>query len=178
MIRCFIQGAQGVGKTTLVGAVTQKLPNNCSVKMVGGVARALADEGITFDVHTKPEDYYGYYYKHLQNFSNVKADYVLFDRSVLDVITYARMLLGKGNFVEKLGFELFKIMQPHIDVIAYIPIEIPLVVDGERNMNAEDQSGFDRALMEIMRETGVRFDKVRGTVKQRSDRLLSLLLRQ
>lgn len=160
--RFLIEGAQSVGKTTLINELPN-LFNDYSVTPVAEVARNLIKHGITHDTETKHTDYYAYFSEHLKNFNTYNSDIVLFDRSVLDVIAFARINLGKGSWVEKLGFEIATLIKPEISGILYIPIEFPVVSDGIRNTDEQTRRQFDSVLLDVINELGISHTIVSGS---------------
>ena len=103
------------------------------------------------------------------------GDIILFDRSIIDVIVYSRLLLGKDNYVEKLGIELFNLIKKNIDVIFYLPIQFPIIDDGIRNPDAYAQMRFDELLKEIMQELNINCTVVRGSMWERNNLLFKTI---
>lgn len=165
--RFLIEGAQSVGKTTLINALPSLFHNEYEVLAVAEVARSLIKYGISHDTETKPTDYYAYFSEHLKNFNTSNGDIVLFDRSVLDVITFARINMGRGSWVEKLGFEIAALIKPQIHGILYIPIEFPVVCDGVRNTDEQSRRHFDSVLLEIIQELELNHIVISGTLDSR-----------
>lgn len=169
-VKCLVQGAQGVGKTTLVenirGVVSKDFEVGCSFE----VAKELIEKGIRKDMETRIEDYYAYFAEYLRHFKEHGERIVFFDRSVLDVIVFARMCLGRDSWVEKLGFEIFGLIKDEISCVFYIPIEFDIVEDGVRNINESERNFFDETLKDVMKEAGLSYITVEGGVDRRCER--------
>lgn len=174
-VRCLVEGAQGVGKTTLVNGVAGEVISNNLVTCVEDIARPLINLGVGYGYNTRLEDYYAYYWKHLENWQMDHGPIVLFDRSIIDVILYSRLLLGKGHDVEKLGIELFKLMKGKISAVVYLPVEFQLTPDGVREMLPTQQTEYDRALLELLQELNITYRRITGTIEVRRQTLIDLL---
>lgn len=175
MIRCFVQGAQGVGKSTLINSMEHETISAHSVRVVTEVARELIKEGVGFDSKVSPIDHCAYYYKNLHNFRIATGDIILFDRSIIDVITFSRILSGRNNWVEKLGKEIFQLIQKDISLIVYLPIEFTIRHDDIRKTTFEEQSSYDRVLLEIMHELDIKYYTLNGDLTKRKNKLKGLL---
>ena len=175
-IRCLVEGAQSVGKTTLISSVSRRIiDKEMEIIPVWSIARELADAGFGHDYQTGIADYYMYYAKHLENWRTSKEGILLFERSLLDVIVYSRLLLGPGHQVEKLGIELYKIIEKEINAVVYLPIEFYPVPDGFRDASVESQKAFDRILLDIMNELAVPYQTITGSIEVRSQNLIDFL---
>lgn len=170
-VRCLIQGSLSVGKTTLIQEFLKNNRKKYSIDVAPDVARVLATKGILRDKETRIEDYFAYYYQHLAFFNNTQADVVLFDRSVLDVMTFARMSFGHGSWVEQLGGEIFSMMKGKIHNVIYIPIEFPLVSDGVRSNDESLRTTFDATLSSVLMDYNVTFNTISGPLEDRIKQL-------
>ncbi len=175
-VRCFVQGAQGTGKSTLIHAVSRDGIGQYSVQVVEDVARSLLEKGLSHSMGTRVEDYYAYYAERLKGYREIRADVVLFDRSILDVAAYSRILMGPGNWVERLGFEILELVRRDLTMIAYLPIEFPLVQDGVRDADIQSQARFDATLRTVMQELGLGYITITGDLEARKGELTRLLL--
>ena len=167
-IKCLVQGAQGVGKTTLIKEIQKLSETDMAIGASQEVARSLIRIGVKRDLSTRIEDYYAYLSEYLRHFREQNEPIVLLDRSVLDVIVYARMCIGTDSWVEKLGFEILELIRSKISCIFYIPIEFDVVYDGVRNTNESDRKLFDQILKKVMNDAELSYITLRGSIDQRS----------
>jgi nicotinamide riboside kinase len=172
-----VEGAQGVGKTTLVEGVAGELIYGKPVTYVTDVARFLIGLRVGYGYKTKLEDYYAYYWKHLENWRTAQGPVVVFDRSIIDVIVYSRLLLGKGHYVERMGIELFELMKCKISAVVYLPVEFDLKPDGTREPLLSQQSEYDRELLEVMEELNITYKRIAGQIEVRRQTLIDFLHR-
>lgn len=174
-VRCLIQGSFSVGKTTLIQESLNTLQSKYKIAVAPDVARVLATKGIFRDSETRIEDYFAYYYQHLAFFNSIYSDIVLFDRSVLDVMTFARMSFGNGSWIEQLGGEIFNAMRSKIHKVVYIPIEVPIVHDGVRSTDESLRSTFDTTLHSVFKDYNVSVSTICGPLVDRISQFSSLL---
>ena len=179
----FIQGAQGVGKSTLLQEfVKNEKSDKCL--LIDGIARNLKLEGVSYDKQTKLLDYYSYYNSYLNMYNkyifnnNENYDKVFFIRSVLDVIVYTRLNSNCKSYpqIEKFGIELFNSIRHKVDKIIYLPIEIPLIRDGIRNNSSLFQRKFDNELLLLFDEQNIEYITLNGSLENRLQLLNELIV--
>jgi len=178
-IRVAVSGAHGVGKTTFCRDLKATLESRAgrvagSVELVTEVARTLSAEGIPINRETAEDQYALFFEKHISNlFRETQADFVVYDRTILDSIAYATT---NGNLAPP-WIQFTKTVSQHvlnrIDVYFFIPIEIPLHDDGVRHTDADYQSQLDNAIMQVLRECRPSFTIVTGTREQRVHQALN-----
>jgi nicotinamide riboside kinase len=167
-IKCFVQGAQGVGKTTLIKHMLKKASPQIEIGASLEIARNLIKLGINNDLNTRIEDYYAYYSVWLREFRKHNEAIVLMDRSILDDIAYARICIHADSWVEKLGFEILELIRKDISYVFYIPIEFDAVEDGVRDTSESYRMRFDKTIKEVMEDARLPYITLRGSVQERS----------
>ena len=172
----FVEGASGVGKTTLIESLKGKYCEGLRIKIVDEVARILIKHGVSYGVKTKEMDYFIYLYAYINNFRLAEGEIVFFDRSIIDVIVYSRIALGKGNPIELVAFEFLHYIRKQVSGVIYIPIEFPLIADGIRSGDLNQQRLFDSELHSLLiHEIDIPVYEVRGSTIEREEKIFSII---
>jgi len=175
-----VSGAHGVGKTTLCfdlqSALEAQKERPPSVCVLTDVARTLRTEGIRINRETEDSQYALFFEKHVCNLlADHSADYIIYDRTVLDSIAYAAV---NGNLHEhwiRFMKSLSSLIMKKIDLYFFVPIEFPLRGDGIRDTEIEYQRHLDQALAEFVRQCRPEFQLITGTRSERLRLALDLI---
>jgi nicotinamide riboside kinase len=170
MLNFFLQGAQGTGKTTMLDELTKLKFENYEINAVKMIVRKeIQNQNLSRGIGTTMMDYFTYYSIYLSaftdNFSNHSIN--IFDRSIIDPVVFSRMKFGKDNQIEKLGKELYRLINCNLHGIIYIPIEFDMIDDGFRSLDSSPQKEFDATLYSILNEWAVDYITLHGSINER-----------
>lgn len=155
--RIAVSGAHGVGKTTFCDDLKIALQSddwgNNSVHVVTDVARSLKAEGIPINQETVADQYAPFFERHFLNlFVDNDADFVIYDRTILDSLGYAtangNLALPWMRLIKTIALRVI----PSIRIYFFIRIEFDLEDDGVRHIGSAYQAQVDQAIMEVLRE--------------------------
>lgn len=175
----FLQGAQGVGKTTLLQDI--QVAPKFRYMPFGEIARKLIKAGVGHGLNAPKDDYFAYIQRHLHNFNFYLKncndyDWFIGDRSIIDVLVYTRICHGRShNYVAGVCEEVFEILREHIALIIYIPIDFDVVDDGIREASPILQMQYDTELKQVLQGLNHPFHCVKGSRSHRSDQINDLL---
>lgn len=134
-----------------------------TVELVTDVARTLYAQGIPINQETEDSQYALFFEKHLANlFHNSSADFVIYDRTILDSISYAQ---ANGNLAAswlQFAKTVAKNTIGRIDMYFFIPIEFPLHKDGVRPPDVRYQAQVNQAILEVLDECGPKYTTIVG----------------
>jgi len=164
----FLQGAQGVGKTTLIEALKVCEISGFQVNVVKAITRGhYLSDSLSRESETTDLDFFTYFNFHLSALKKCPYGINVFDRSLIDTIVFSVLKYGKNNPIELLGKEIISTQLQEIHGIIYIPIEFSMDNDGFRNLEVEKQAKFDVELVTIINELGIAHETIVGTVDNR-----------
>src|ERR1043166_2086223 len=134
-LRVAVSGAHGVGKTTFCSDLQSSLQSMGGkaprVHLCTEVARALQAEGIPINRGTEEWQYALFFQRHLSNLVvDHMTDYVIYDRTMLDSLSYAVVNNNLHESWVEFVISLFAELSKRIDVYFFIPIEFALESDG------------------------------------------------
>lgn len=182
MIKLGISGAQSVGKTTtchkLVSVIDRKYKGEVSTNLVSEVARGLIVQGVTSDKETREEDYARYMSKHINNFFNANSCTIgLFDRTLVDVLAYARANRNLHHYWLQLLEDLVKIVSKAFNIYYLVPIQsiVPLEDDGIRETDPEYRQAIHSELENILKSYFPDYITLYGEVDSRANRAFQSL---
>ena len=157
-----LTGAHGVGKTTILYNLEH--PN----KLQELARKYLIKDKKPSDMTDKERRVFQYKYWDLLEKTEDNHNDFISDRSLIDVLAYQLDI----DSVFEVYARLIKLLSRY-DILFYIPIEFPLVVDDVRSPEIEYQLLIDmriRSLLNIFQESHddiVRIYTIKGTVSQR-----------
>lgn len=141
-MRIVFTGPQGTGKTTLVEALS-KHEMFKDYYMSAGISRRLAKEGYKINEEGTEETQLAVMAVHSKNaeYKNLIADRCAIDCLCYTIYLFENHKLGEGatDLVEKMHIETERLCKEY-DFIFYVPVEIPLVADGNRSSNEKFQT--------------------------------------
>jgi predicted ATPase len=164
-----VTGAHAVGKTLLCNRLVQALESIVNIKMIPEVARLLISRGIPMNEKVSEHGIVTYIYEYLKLCRLTKADLVISDRSVFDLLAYisvSRPTEVRDTFV-KLTEEIVYQEVARTDVYVYTPIEFEMVVDDVRPADSAYQVAIDEKVRNLLGHFGARTLTVRGTIDER-----------
>ena len=167
MIRVVITGSHSVGKTTLANKLVEQLSDMC-------ITSAVAEEPIEVvrRHHPGAGNLDTLYMRLLEeHFSRLHSPSgcvcCLYDRSLLDLLTYYR-LEGPGNpAFASLLTELLHWYVASINLFFYLPMEFPLVADGRRPLSEAYRIQVDEMLKAVAGEATISWTVIEGSIEER-----------
>lgn len=168
MIRVVITGSHSVGKTTLANRLVEQLS-------AMGMTTVVAEEPIEVvrrhhpGIAGNPDILYlrllEEHFSRLHSPSGCAC--CIYDRSLVDLLTYYR-LEGPGNpaFISLVS-ELLRWYVASIDLFFYLPMEFPLVADGRRPVSEAYQTQVDEMLKTVAGEAAIEWTVIAGSIEER-----------
>lgn len=156
-IRIGVSGAHGVGKSTFCADLRVCLQEirskDCRIEVVADVARTLLKQGVGINKNTREEEYPLFFDLHLRNIlSERSADFVIFDRTILDSVAYA----GVNEHLHPNWLSFVKSVTSYIaqqfEFYFFIPIEFALERDGVRPSEKDYQHAIEREIKSLLDE--------------------------
>ncbi len=172
----YIQGSQGVGKSTLLADYINSTELN--IKRFDNIARSLIKKGVSHGIEAAKDDYFAYIHRHIYNhnfFTTHRNNYDLFisDRSIIDVIVYSLIRFNEDeiNYVYELCCEFYTLIAKDIDEIFYIPIEFEMTDDGVREFSKNKQLLYDSNLVKVFNTLGINYFTISGNPFERTQKI-------
>ena len=181
-MRITMCGSFSTGKTTLVRSFADRLTRERQrdVFVIEEVARRVISEGFPLDRDASLEAYFHYVYYQLQAERLGRNHHdVVSDRSLLDSLAYLhvsrdpRMTESFMNMLTEIVWR----ETVYFDYYCYVPVEFSPVDDGIRSIDHEYQQLVDREMVKLLKYYGVRTVKVSGTIENRVNTLMELMLK-
>ena len=154
-MRIAFTGAQGTGKTTLIRALSNYLPNyTVYEELVRGLAKTSKVK-INKEADDASQDIISTEHLRVAVESYYSNKNVIFDRCVLDSYVYAkdsydRKLISKSCVEYATSvIDIINRYYPY-DMVIYIPPKLDLVEDGVRDTNVEYRDNIDSIFREVI----------------------------
>lgn len=168
-MRIGISGAQGVGKTTLIDAVT--ISGYTKVKEVIRKMDVPINKDGTFESQLQIMTAHGI---------NVQEKNIITDRSIIDSFAYGWWSYNNGIFTKQ-QFDLmeayFKAILPWYDFHFYIPPEFPMEEDGIRDTDVVYRNEVDFLMNMIFSKYKISPHRLNGSVENRAGEFLEIVNR-
>jgi nicotinamide riboside kinase len=186
-IRVALMGAHGTGKTTLSGALVERL-NRLGIKAVSlpEAPRLICDRAgdPTFfrrGSNTPLRQDLILLVHLLQELNSLLCDVgvVISDRSLLDHWAYTLALFDQELIDEGLSRIYDSFIADHCrnyDLIFFLPIEFEVVDDGTREGDRDFQSGIQRNMLDLVQKYGLHVLMTRGSLEERTDFCLGAIM--
>lgn len=143
-MRVAITGSHRAGKTTLLAELARLLPG---YPLWPEPYEQLAEEGYLFSAVPSLEDFEAQLERALTNLRDSEAD-ALFDRCPLDLLAYLLCHREGGHFVLADWVLPIQAALSQLDLIVYVPIEVPDRI----HLVASEDAHFRREVDEQLRE--------------------------
>ncbi len=165
-------GSFSTGKTTLANVFAREW----DVPLLPEVAREVVRLGFPLDQSATAETETLIFLKQWRA-EAVHEDFVA-DRSIYDVLAYADWVMEHNDADRKenhLWYESREIallnLRARYDVVFYLPIEFPIVLDGLRPDDTAFQTDIDRRIRTLLEQEDVSFHTLSGSVEERRDQV-------
>lgn len=164
-------GAQGVGKTTLLDALSRLYSN---LKPMPSIQRELASRGFVRLNEDGDEESQRLLFD-ANLYSIVCNDNIITARSPIDVLAYTKDLYFNGDLRSReLAYQLKMTKQwlsslRQDDILLYIPIEFEPKADGVRSIDPVYQECIDKRIKNRLDEFGCAYTEVKGEFQERLD---------
>ncbi len=184
MFKIALTGSHGVGKTTLLEALAERLSLLGKVVAVPEVARDLiAEVGDSRILHR------GHYGGSIDTYILARqleldsqawlgdAKFALHDRGMMD--NWAYWTLRNPAEVASLHGQLFlnlaKRWAKHYDLVVHLPVEFKLYLDGVREDDEAFRQAVDSEVLAAWHNAGIRPVTVGGSMNERADKIMALI---
>ena len=163
----------------MVEAVGLRLKGLCpnDAEVISETARKVLALGFPTNQDEFFETCYKFLEVQLQAERNCKSKHVISDRSLVDFLAYIRankdMKLPKA--LVSLIEEIVRWESKYFDLYCILPIEFGLVLDDLRSPDVEHQKAVDKTLRAILREFKLPHKQIRGTIEQRTEKIMAIL---
>lgn len=181
--KIYLCGTQGTGKTTVLKALQEKLPD---YTIVTEVVRQLAKSGVEINENGNIDGQNRIFSTYSQILS--QDDNQISDRYFVDVLAYTKWLADNAPSDEKQTWNTLLMEQSsttalfdlysrlHHDIlVVYFPIEFDVVADGVRSVDNNFREEIDRNIQFILNTSIVEYIAVSGTVEERVAQILEAL---
>lgn len=166
-MKIIIAGAHGVGKTTLA----HKLKEQLGLPLLPDVAVEAFEKGFAISENTPPEVQFWMFARQLE--LEKMADRFIGDKCLIDYSVYADIIF-EDDRVKSLLAEMIK-NNIKYDYIFYLPVEFPIEDNGIRSLDPEFQKAVDRRYLEILKDWGLPFVFLPGSIDDRLQKALSVI---
>jgi len=170
-MRIAIAGSHGVGKTTLAKALAKRL----NFKYIPDIVREEAiKKGFVINENTPPEVQLWLVSRQWELENTTPENWVA-DKSLFDFLIYGEIVLKNENVLNVIREMVTR--NANYDFVFYLPIEFPLELDGVRSENLRFQKDVDSRYRKKLKELGVKYIVLSGSVEERVEKALKYLNR-
>lgn len=167
-----VSGAPGVGKTSVVDEVARQVSRRHEVQLSKDVARSLARQGVQINTESSVNDYLAFLTVRLRDMLKLRADVVIYDRTLLDILTFMELNGDAHGWLRELIEELIRWQMSQLSLYFYIPIEFESEEDGVRIAAPELNRRIDEITLGLLREYREDFITLRGSISERVNTVL------
>jgi len=172
-LRIAVIGSHCTGKTTLCHQVRDTLVlRGYDCRLFEGIGRRIAARGFPLDQHCTMDTYFAFITAHMTNLAAAPSGISLYDRSILDFAAYVRANANASPGFDEMLVALCRLSLISFDLVYYLPPEIILVADGQRNTDIQYRSEVDRCLVDLLEQLGAEYVSVVGDTPIRLQRIL------
>lgn len=172
-----LTGTHSVGKTTLLNSLFNCLSGTYEVKIVPEAARLLIDKGFKMNFEITEYGILNFARYYLHQFRIQNADYLISDRSIIDL--YAYISVNKNPKVRseiiKLIEEIVFLEKERIHYYFYMPIEFSMENDSVRPSDNAYRMEVDLKIKESFSIFGIRYYELKGSLEERVTKALEIL---
>lgn len=161
-----LTGTHGVGKTTLGEKILESLPGYL---FIPEPFVQLEEKGHSFSHPPQPEDFSTQLSYSIEQIDLDEPD-VIFDRCPLDLLAY--LYETGGTKATQHFYTKVREAMNEIDLLVFVPIETPDVIDASGYEFPELRTKVDDLLHEWIDDFDIETIRVSGTPRQREEQLL------
>ncbi len=172
LVRIGIIGAHSVGKTTLANALAEELSTAGDAVVAAEPIRDLEQELRALDPTRR---YLRLLEAHFARLDQPGCEFCIYDRTLLDLLTYFRLEGPDEPVIARLLQELLRWYAPEFTLFIHLPIEIPLVRDDRRPPSEEYRARVDRELRPIAEQAGIEPVEITGDRDARVNAALQII---
>ena len=165
-------GSFSTGKTTLANLFAKEW----DYPLLPEVAREVVELGFPLDQNATAETETLIFLKQWRAESS--HDHFVADRSIYDVLAYADWVMQHEREPRKedhLWIEARQIalmdLRARYDHVFYLPIEVPIVLDGLRPDDTAFQADIDRRITELLKGADVMYHTLTGSIEERQEQV-------
>ena len=173
-MRIAVTGAHQTGKTTLVEELSMVLP---SYKTMAEPYHQLEEEGYEFSEMPGVEDFEQQLKLSIKQVCD-SSENIIFDRSPIDLLAYLTSHDAAEMFDEEEWLPGIRNAMDQLDLIVFVPIETPDVIDTRGDEFQELRRLVDETLRDILYDYHPNVTEVTGTLPVRLQKVLSVINRQ
>lgn len=162
-----IVGAHGVGKTTLA----RKLAKALNLSIVPDTAAEAFHKGWAVNEKTTTENQFWILTKQIEYEREVQSNFIA-DKTLYDNLVYAKHIFDDPEVLSVI--KKIVLANSNYHLLIYLPIEIKLVNDG-RSIDPTFQKLIDREYLRLLKELGIKYYQVRGSVEERVDQAVRII---
>lgn len=172
-------GAHGVGKTTLINSLKERLSQEKDVEVTKEVPRIiceLANEPEYFrrGNNTLPKQLVILLGQVVLEYNSKKSNLLICDRTIFDHWAYTTYLF-KEEINESLSTSIEHFLFEHMksyDKIFYLPIEFEVQDDGTRESDKKFQSNIDTIILKNLKKNELEYIEITGSVEERTETVI------
>jgi len=162
-----ISGAPGAGKTSIVDEVFRRASLKYQVLASKDVSRSLARRGVRVNTESQTDDYLAFLSVRVRDMLQLRADLVIYDRTLLDVLVFMELNGHASGWLKDLTQELIRWQTGQLSLYFYVPVEFEAQGDGCRITDPEINRQIDRITVGLLREHRPDFIPLTGSISER-----------
>ena len=171
-----LTGSHSTGKTTLLGALRQILNGN-EFSLLDEPARHLIAQGYAMNNEITDGGMMMYIAHFLSSIRNARAETIICDRSVLDLVAYTTVsrLPQLSSEAHALAEEFLLFEKSVIREYFFVPIEFPMQCDEVRPLAETYRISVEGRIHQLLLENNLPFTRITGPIEARVAKVLSRL---
>ncbi len=175
-----ISGTHGVGKSTLISDVENRLSTKVSV--MREVARGVISRGFPLGKRADTDSYVclvAEYIKSRTNITKNPSPVVIFDRTILDTLSYAMVNITRGVAVKEHVIELLQAVWNEekfsFSEYIYIPVEFEQTMTINDDIDESYRNQVSDKILSNLCLSGVSYSELKGSREKRTKSLIEII---
>jgi len=176
-LRVAVTGAQGVGKTTLARDLFAicRAHSGVSCDILQGIGQRVKEAGYSLGSAATASTVYAFAAEHLRRERTCRAELLIQDRCLIDLLAYVRVLGLLEEPALRLLQEATLTSLIAIDLILFVPLCDALRDTGTTVETPEFRARIDAAIPAVARELGVQVVAIEGEQAERAQKAFRLV---